>query len=110
MSPIWWSGTQGARPVFLRDVASVSDGPLPPSRYIWYASAGKDGAAPAEFPAVTISISKKPGENAIDVADAVTRRVQALHNAVIPADVRVAETRNATMARPANDKARNLIQ
>ncbi len=41
----------------------------------------------AEYPAVTIAVTKKPGENAIDVADAVMRRVDALRNTVIPADV-----------------------
>jgi multidrug efflux pump subunit AcrB len=67
--------------------------------------AGKDGA---EYPAVTIAVTKKPGENAIDVANAVMRRVETLRNTVIPADVRVAETRN--YGATANDKAQKLIQ
>ncbi|MGZ5275652.1 MAG: efflux RND transporter permease subunit, partial [Caldimonas sp.] len=33
-------GVHGTRPVFLRDVATVRDGPLPPSRYVWYGVAG----------------------------------------------------------------------
>ena len=61
-----------------------------------------------EFPAGTISVTKKPGENAIDVADAVMQRVQSLKNTVIPADVQVAETRN--YGATANDKAVKLIQ
>ncbi|MGZ5266452.1 MAG: efflux RND transporter permease subunit [Caldimonas sp.] len=101
-------GVHGTRPVFLRDVATVRDGPLPPSRYVWYGVAGKDGAAPIEYPAVTLAITKKPGENAIDVADAVMRRVAVLHNTVIPGDVQVAETRN--YGATANDKAQKLIQ
>ncbi|MBS0314540.1 MAG: efflux RND transporter permease subunit [Proteobacteria bacterium] len=96
---------RNGKPVFLRDVASVRDGPLPPARYVWYGSAGKDGG---EYPAVTIAVTKKPGENAIDVADAVMRRVGALRNTVIPADVTVAETRN--YGATANDKAQKLIQ
>ena len=101
-------GVRGGKPVFLRDVATVRDGPLPPSRYVWHGEAGRDGAGPAEYPAVTLSITKKPGENAIDVADAVMRRVEVLRNTVIPADVRVAETRN--YGATANDKAQKLIQ
>lgn len=101
-------GVRGGKPVFLRDVATVRDGPLPPSRYVWHGEAGKEGAAPSEYPAVTISITKKPGENAIDVANAVMRRVDVLRNTVIPADVRVAETRN--YGATANDKAQKLIQ
>jgi len=93
------------KPVFMQNVATVRDGALPPARYVWYGTSGKDAA---EHPAVTIAITKKPGENAIDVADAVMRRVGTLRNTVIPAEVRVAETRN--YGATANDKAQKLIQ
>jgi multidrug efflux pump subunit AcrB len=96
---------QGGKPVFLQDVASVVDGPLPAARYVWHGVGGKGGG---EFPAVTISITKKAGENAIDVADAVMQRVDALRNTVIPHDVEVVETRN--YGATANDKAIKLIQ
>ncbi|MEB2398808.1 MAG: efflux RND transporter permease subunit [Alcaligenaceae bacterium] len=101
-------GVRDGKPVFLRDVASVRDGPPPPSRYVWHGVAGKDGAAPAEYPAVTIAVTKKAGENAIDVADAVMKRVDDLRNTVIPGDVEVAETRNYGAS--ANDKAQTLMQ
>ncbi|MFA6262642.1 MAG: efflux RND transporter permease subunit, partial [Bacteroidia bacterium] len=101
-------GVRDGKPVFLRDVAAVHDGPLPASRYVWHGVAGKSGAAATEYPAVTVSVTKKPGENAIDVADAVMQRVDSLRNTVIPGDVQVAETRNYGAS--ANDKARKLIQ
>ncbi len=100
-------GVHDGKPVFLSDVASVRDGPLPPSRYVWFGSPAKDGAEPAEYPAVTIAITKKAGENAIDVADALMSRVELLRNTVIPADVTVDETRN--YGATANDKAETLI-
>jgi len=96
---------QGGKPVFLQDVATVVDGPLPAAHYVWHGVGGKDGG---EFPAVTIAITKKAGENAIDVADAVMERVASLRNTVIPADVEVFETRN--YGSTANDKAIKLIQ
>ena len=96
-----------ARPVFLRDVANVRDGAMPASRYVWHGVAGVDGAAGTEYPAVTLSITKKAGENAISVANAVMRRVEVLRNTVIPANVQVAETRN--YGATANDKAQKLI-
>ena len=99
-------GARGGKPVFLRDVAQVRDGPLPPSRYVWHGVAGKDG--PAEYPAVTIAVTKKAGENAIAVANAVTARVEALRNTVIPGDVQVAQTRNYGAS--ANDKAQTLMK
>jgi len=100
-------GVRGAKPVFLRDVATVRDGPMPAARYVWHGVAGKDGATAAEYPAVTLSITKKPGENAIAVANAVMQRVEALRNTVIPGDVQVAQTRNYGAS--ANDKASKLI-
>jgi multidrug efflux pump subunit AcrB len=96
---------RGGKPVFLQDVSTLVDGPPPASRYVWHGVAGKDGG---EYPAVTIAITKKPGENAIDVANAVMRRVDTLKNTVIPSDVTVAETRN--YGATANDKAKKLIE
>jgi multidrug efflux pump subunit AcrB len=98
-------GVRGGRPVFLGEVARVVDGPPPAQRYVWHGTAGK---AAAEHDAVTLAITKKPGENAIRVADAVMQRVAELRNTVIPAGVDVAETRN--YGATANDKAMKLIQ
>ncbi len=96
---------RAGKPVFLQDVAAVRDGALPAMRYVWHGVAGKDAA---EYAAVTLAITKKPGENAIDVADAVMQRIEGLKNTVIPADVHVAPTRNYGIT--ANDKAQKLIQ
>jgi multidrug efflux pump subunit AcrB len=98
-------GVHDGKPVFLQDVATVRDGAPPAQRYAWHGVAGPRGG---EYPAVTIAVTKKPGENAIDVADAVVRRAQALRNTLVPHDVGVAETRN--YGATANDKARKLIQ
>jgi multidrug efflux pump subunit AcrB len=83
----------------------VREGVPPARRYVWH---GVAGAEPAEYPAVTIQISKKPGENAIDVANSVLRRVDELRNTVIPQGVQVVQSRN--YGATANDKARALIQ
>ncbi len=99
-------GVRAGKPVFLRDVAEVSEGPLPASRYVWHGLSQQQGGG--EYPAVTLAITKKPGENAIDVANAVMQRVEQLRGSVIPDTVEVAETRNYGAS--ANDKARKLIQ
>ena len=98
-------GVRDGKPIFLSSVANIRDGPLPASRYVWHGVAGGDGG---EYPAVTIAVTKKPGENAIDVANAVMRRVEMLRNTVVPHDIEVAETRN--YGTTANDKAQMLIQ
>jgi multidrug efflux pump subunit AcrB len=95
-------GVTDGKPVFLSDVGDVIDGPLVPSRYVWHGVAGN------EYPAVTIAVTKKPGENAIAVAEAVLKRIDSLRNTVVPADVQVAVTRNYGAS--ANDKANKLIQ
>ncbi len=99
-------GVRNGRPVYLQDVAKVHNGPLLPGHYVWYGEGGSNGAR--EYPAVTLSVTKKPGENAIDVANGVMQRVQMLKNTVIPANVEVAETRN--YGETANDKATKLIE
>jgi multidrug efflux pump subunit AcrB len=94
------------RPVFLKDVADVQDGPMPAARYVWHGNNEKNGGE--EFAAVTLSITKKSGENAIDVANGVKSRVAKLQGTVIPDNVEVVETRN--YGESANDKAQKLIQ
>ena len=98
-------GVHAGRPVFLSDVATVRDGPPAPERYVWHTIVGKDGG---EYPAVTMTITKKPGQNAVDVADAVVAKVDSLKNSVIPADVSVDVTRNYGVT--ADEKASKLIQ
>jgi multidrug efflux pump subunit AcrB len=100
------------RPVYLQDVARVVDGPDQPEQYVAF------GAGPAAehvgvdlvgtAPAVTIAVSKKPGENAIDVATAVLERVEALKGTYIPEGIHATVTRNYGVT--ANDKAQKLIQ
>ncbi len=94
------------RPVFLRDVARIEWGPLSPTRYVWHGTPAASGAT--EHDAVTLTVTKKAGENAIDVAHAVLQRVEQLKGSVIPEDVQVVITRN--YGETANDKAQKLIQ
>ena len=98
-------GVHASKSVFLQDVADVHDGALPAARYVWHGIAGPKAA---DFPAVTLAITKKPGENAISVANALMKRVDVLRNTVIPQGVEVAETRN--YGATANDKAIKLIE
>ncbi len=104
-------GVTQDRPVYMSDVARVVAGPGQPARYVWHGP-GPGGALPADtgqtFPAVTLAISKKPGENAVEVAEKVIARVNALHNSVLPEGIEVSVTRN--YGATADDKAKKLIQ
>ncbi|SMB31621.1 Acriflavin resistance protein [Sterolibacterium denitrificans] len=95
-------GVHGDRPVFMADVADILDGPDQPSRYVWHADREH-----GELPAVTLSISKKPGVNAADVANAVIARAEALKGTVIPDGVEFTVTRN--YGATATEKAEKLI-
>ena len=105
-------GVNDAKPVFLRDVAEVRDGADQPASYVWLgtgtAAADKGITAQGDFTAVTVAVSKKPGENAVELANKLLQRMEELKGSVIPSDVHVTTTRNYGVT--ANDKAQKLIQ
>ncbi|MGB7266248.1 MAG: efflux RND transporter permease subunit [Terracidiphilus sp.] len=86
------------RPVFLRDVADqIIDGPAEPTDYVVFGttdSSSAQGQAPAQYPAVTITVAKRKGTNATDIANAVLKRVHEMQGVTIPNDVTVTTTRN----------------
>ena len=100
------------RPVYLRDVADIIDGPEEAADYVLFGkgpssryghevhSAGHHPEALEEnhieeaFPAVTISISKRKGSNATFVANEVIRKVEGLKGVLVPEDVNISITRN----------------
>ena len=104
-------GVHQRKPVFMADVARVVDGPDQPLRYVWHGTgegAKALGQEPGfESPAVTLSISKKPGVNAADVASAVIARATALKGSIIPETVEFSVTRN--YGATATEKAQKLI-
>ncbi len=105
-------GVFNGKPIFVRDIATVQDGADQPASYVWLgsgpAAADKHIKATGEFTAVTVVITKKPGENAVAIADQLLTRIDELKGSIIPADVHVTVTRN--YGETANDKAIKLIQ
>jgi len=105
-------GVSDGKPVFITDVANVIDGPDQPGRYAWIGTgpgaASKGLSGTGEHPAVTVAVSKKPGENAVEVAERVIQRVEQLKGTVIPEGVQATITRN--YGETANDKAQKLIK
>lgn len=91
------------RPVRLEQVATISAGTTKASRYVW--SRDKNGTAE---PAVTMTVTKKAGENAVDVAARVLERLQTLEAQWLPPALDVQVTRN--YGQTADDKASKLIQ
>jgi multidrug efflux pump subunit AcrB len=100
-------GVADDRPVFVRNVAEVEDGGAEPSEYVRMA----DAASRQFLPAVTISISKRKGTNAVEVASHVLERIEPLKGAVIPADVKVDITRQygETAAEKSNELLLHML-
>ncbi len=103
--------SQGA-PVYLRDVASIESGPYHSDQFVWFgtgpAAAEKQISSKGVFPAVTLAIAKKPGTNAIEVANQVIERLEQLKGIVIPEGVETTITRN--YGATADEKATTLIK
>jgi len=100
-------GVHGEKPVYLRDVAAIEDGPEEPSQYVFFGSGAAHSATANEQPAVTLSIAKRPGANAISVAHEVLKKLDALRGRVIPNGVEVSITRN--YGQTAEEKSDELL-
>ena len=98
-------GVHGGHPVYLRDVAKVEDGAEEPTQYVLFGTGAAVSRLATEEPAVTLSVAKRPGSNAITVAHAVLAQVDRLKGTAIPGDVSVSITRHygASAAEKSNE-------
>jgi multidrug efflux pump subunit AcrB len=95
-------GIHGERPVYLTDVASIEDGPEEPDQYVFLGTGPaaqekrivRKPGSKAVYPAVTLTVAKRKGANAITVAESVLRRVEDSRGVVIPDNIRMTVTRH----------------
>ena len=103
-------GVHNGKPVYLRDVAQIQEGPDTPKSYVSIGAGPMADQALAkigEAPAVTIAVAKKPGTNAVDIARSVIDRFQQLRGIYVPEGVNVEVTRD--YGETADAKAKKLI-
>ncbi|MCB0456738.1 MAG: efflux RND transporter permease subunit [Flavobacteriaceae bacterium] len=84
-------------PVYLKQVASIEDGPQTPKNYVsfGYGKANeKYSEYKSEYPAVTISVAKVKGADAMKISEKILSHVEDLKRTLIPSDVHVEVTRN----------------
>ena len=86
-------------PILLRDVAEVNDGPGEARNYVSYisgpaAARDKQIVAGTSYPAVTISVAKRQGADAMTIATQIDDMVEKLSGSVITSDIQVETTRN----------------
>lgn len=90
-------GVQQNQPIYLKQVAAIFDGPEIPRQYVsfGFGGAGENASKyPSEYPAVTISVAKRKGADAMKIADVIIDKVDHLRSNLIPDDVHVEITRN----------------
>jgi len=89
-------GVYGGSPVYVRDVATVVDGPeeLDNYNFLTWGAAAPEGMPEGEYPAVTLTVAKRQGTDASVLAGKVVAKVDQLEGTVIPENITVTETRN----------------
>jgi multidrug efflux pump subunit AcrB len=90
-------GVQQNQPIYLKQIAAIFDGPEIPRQYVSFGFGGASdniSKYPSEYPAVTISVAKRKGADAMKIADVIIDKVDHLRSNLIPDDVHVEITRN----------------
>ena len=90
-------GVKQNQPIYLKQVAQIIDGPEIPRHYVslgFGQGSGKAGQYQSEYPAVTLSVAKRKGADAMKIADVIIDKVEHLRQNLIPDDVHVEITRN----------------
>ena len=112
-------GVHAGKPIYLKEVAQIEEGAQQAQQYVSYMPGSGSVSAPVAadnnaelsgqmYPAVTMTVTKKPGENAVDVARAVRARVEQMRNTVLPQGIEATITRD--YGESAAEKANKLIQ
>lgn len=99
------------RPVFLKSVAQVRDGPAEAENYSWIGFGPADSEhsdQPGLFPAVHLSVAKRKGANAVKVAEDVQERLNELTATHLPEGIEYRITRD--YGETANEKVNELIE
>lgn len=90
-------GTNSDHPVYLYQIADVEDGPETPRQYVSFSygvAAKEKSQMPDDYSAITISIAKIKGADAMKLAGTVINKVNELKKNVITNDIHVDVTRN----------------
>jgi multidrug efflux pump subunit AcrB len=100
-------GVFGNRPVYLREVAEIVDGAEELSQYVFFGTGAAQPGPANEQPAVTLTVAKRPGANAIAVADQVLKKVETLKGWILPGNVQMTITRH--YGKTAAEKSNELL-
>jgi multidrug efflux pump subunit AcrB len=104
-------GVDKQQPVYLRQIARVEEGPENSSQYVLFgygkADTSKANAFRSNYPAITLSVAKKKGADAMKLSGQIISKVERLKKEIIPNDVQVTVSRN--YGKTASDKVSELL-
>lgn len=103
-------GTDGAKPILLKDIATIEKGSQEESivSYFTYGAQSHSSVFDLE-PAVTIALARQKGSNGVDVARAILNKLEQMQAIqMIPKTVEVSITRNYGV--DANDAVNTLME
>jgi len=105
-------GMHQGSPVYLKQVATVTDDPSEPENYVSFAygegTPRPDSVAHAGTrSAVTVSVAKRSGRDAMTIAERSLGKVETLEQTLVPGNVTVSTTRN--YGETASEKTNELL-
>ena len=117
-------GVHDMRPVYLREVASITDGPGEPETYtrIAFGPGAFTEGDPAheardfpqgivrgkDYPMVTVAVAKRKGTNAVWVSREVQREAERFAREVLPKEIHLRVTRD--YGKTSNEKVNELVE
>lgn len=103
-------GTNDGQPVYLKQVATIEDGAEKSSQYVFFGNGHHNGSSSkfnSDYPAVTLSIAKKKGADAMRLSRSIIAKVEHLKKELIPSEVQTTVTRN--YGETASEKVSELL-
>ena len=104
-------GINQQQPVYLKQIAKVEDGPEIANQYVLFgygkADTAKATAFKSNYPAITLSIAKKRGADAMKLSEQILTKVDHIKKQLLPNDVQLTVSRN--YGETASDKVSELL-
>ncbi len=104
-------GVNQQQPVYLKQIAKVEEGAESPNQYVLFgygkANPGDANSFKSNYPAITVSIAKKKGADAMKLSEQILNKVEHLKKDLLPNDVHLTVTRN--YGETASDKVSELL-
>jgi multidrug efflux pump subunit AcrB len=104
-------GIDNQQPVYLKQVAAVTEGAETPKQYVLFgygkADPGLASSFNSNYPAVTLSVAKKKGADAMQLSGQILNKIENIKKQLLPDDVHLTVTRN--YGESASDKVGELL-